>query len=131
MGVDRDKLSITMNSVLEVIEKSIALDGVDKAKENLELLNSLFATEPGWAETKRAADKLMISNIKKDKKVKRKEKLEELEASRPRVNIKVEAEACSHQGRINNKIAQMVGLVKDNARALVIKGQFNKRKRNN
>lgn len=112
------KLILTKETILKVIEKSIAIDGVEKAKENLDFLNKLFASEYGWAETKREADKMMITNIRKEKKVKHKEKLEELRARRPNVNIKLTAKAKAHQRQANNKVDQMVGIVKDGAKVV-------------
>lgn len=112
------KLFITKDTILKVIEKSIAMEGVDKAKEYLDLLNRLFATEPGWAETKSAADEKMINNIRKDKKAKHKQKLEELRARRPKVNIKLSAKAKAHQHQANNKVDQLVGIAKDGAKVV-------------
>lgn len=124
-----DKLNINKNTILKVIENSIALDGIDKAKENIEFLNRLFAAEPGWAETKRAADQLMISEIKKDKKEKRREKLEDLRTRRPKVYLKVNAEAKAHHGHVRNKFDQVVVSPKDNT--MIVRHNFTDNIKNN
>ena len=47
----RVKLKVTQQRVVDIIVRIINTEGLEAAQEQFKLLNHLFTTEPGWAET--------------------------------------------------------------------------------
>lgn len=84
----RGKLKLTQARVVEGIIFAIETDGIEKAKQLFDMLNTYYSTEPGWPETALEIRKL-FAEIRKQEEQKRhaekeaKRELDRLKATTP------------------------------------------------
>jgi len=81
----RGQLRITQERVVGIVMRIIDSDGLDMAKEQFRLLNNLFSTERGWAETAEEVYAIFAEEQKRLRKERLAEQLEMVRAGAPNV----------------------------------------------
>lgn len=77
-------LMITQERVIAIILRYVETKGLAYAQERFEVMNAIFSTERGWAETAEIIYGLFADLRKAELQKRREEKLEELRESAPK-----------------------------------------------